>query len=238
MILYHITPIRNLENVRRKGLSSGASKGLSEILSSRKDFLKDEKSSLYFVASLEDIGSLLEMVSIESKKPLRKFALLEVEIPFEANLEVEVGKTPFYKYYERVPAYNIRVLGTVKPGMYNQDYLDLAKHKLEMSSPVVTKKVLTGQRERWLKEMLEGIRGLKRIEIDYEREDLESYSPDEKVLKNTELNLLEIDITNLERALKALDTGSTESEWSSKVRPLKSRLENLDDTYEIPWSYY
>jgi len=238
VILYHITPVRNLPNVRRKGLSPGSARGLSEILSSRKEFLKDEKSSLYFVASLEDIGSLLDMVSLEARKPLGKYALLEVEIPFEANLEVEVGKTPFYKYYERVPAYNIKVLGNVKPGPYTEDYLDLTKHKLDITSPYITRKVLTGQRERWLDEILEGLRGLKRIEIDYERPDLEGLPPKDKLLKSTELDLLERYIVNLEKDLKDLDTKSTEIEWSNKVKPLQSRLEELDTTYEVPWPYY
>lgn len=219
-VFYHVTPLKNLKSILRKGLSPGKARGLSELLYSNGEILREEKSSLYFVSSLGDMGSLLDSVSYQGSSS--NYALLEVDIPTEADLDIESGgaTAPFYKYKGRIPASSIRYLGNVTPGSLPISGGALPVHSLSLSSREEEKALLAGQRRSWSEIIRKGIES---VMDDLEDEDDE------------EFHAMSEEADNLEAGLSRLDSLVASPDWEDAAVVFKTSMDDFDSKYGIDW---
>jgi len=88
MIVYYLTPTKNVPGILKRGLQAGKSKGLTEILYSRpsREVMKEEKRTLYFAEDLESLGELIHSLSFRVRSP-RHFTVLKVNTPESSILD-------------------------------------------------------------------------------------------------------------------------------------------------------
>ncbi|MBA7674741.1 hypothetical protein ES703_82964 [subsurface metagenome] len=120
MILYHVTPIRNLPMIKRYGLRPSRRKGFSKKVDVAKPL---RRGYLYFVDSLEEVGDLLTALASYQYRPIR-LALLRIEVsntyPYFLESDVDPNAigifTDFLVSRQSIPASSIQLLGTVTTG--------------------------------------------------------------------------------------------------------------------------
>ena len=120
MILYHVTPARNVPMILKHGLRPSRRKGFT----SKVDVAIPLKTGyLYFTDSLEAVGDLLTALAAVQSRPIR-LALLEVEVssnyPYFLESDIDPNATGMWADFlvsrYPIPPSKVRLLGEVDTG--------------------------------------------------------------------------------------------------------------------------
>lgn len=137
MILYHLTPIKNLSSIMQKGFIAGKGRGLSELCYDDPYWVREFKGG-YGADNLESLGEVIADSSNKSRGR-KKFAIIKIDVPSHFETEedcVDVGEFPYsltgtwqtFETRERISPSRITYLGSVTlPGDGRPPVYDVGK---------------------------------------------------------------------------------------------------------------
>lgn len=120
MILYHLTPVKNLPKIRKHGLVPSKRKGFTSMVDVDPSL---RKGYLFFVDSLEGVGDLLTALAAFQGQPI-KLAILKIKVPnsYPISLESDIDPdargilTEFLVSRKSIKPESIEYLGTADTG--------------------------------------------------------------------------------------------------------------------------